>query len=301
MLRAALARAVVRRHEALRTVFAAVAGVPRQEILPPSPVPLPVVELSALDAGRRQRACRGARVGGRGGARFDLGRGPLLRAAVLRLEAADQLLLLTLHHIVTDGWSMVASLAAELAALYGALAGGAAGAACHGSRCSMPTTPCGSAAGCAARCWTSELAYWRHRLRGLPPLLALPHRPAAAAGAGHPRGGTLEAALAPALAGEARCCRPAAGRRRYFMTLLAAFAALLGRHSGQPRLAIGTPVLAAGAWSWSRWLASSPTPSCCAATSPASLARASWCGACARSCSPRTPIRICPSSAWSRS
>ncbi|HLL48289.1 MAG TPA: condensation domain-containing protein, partial [Longimicrobiaceae bacterium] len=114
---------VVRRHESLRTVFAAGDGDPVQVVRPAAPVPFPVVELAGLGAGRA--AAEAARLAEAEALRpFDLARGPLLRATLLRLGGGDHAALFTLHHVVSDGWSM-GVLTRELSALYGAYLAGA--------------------------------------------------------------------------------------------------------------------------------------------------------------------------------
>jgi hypothetical protein len=108
----------VRRHEALRTAFPDADGVPRQEIAPPSRVPLPVIDLRALpEAAREAEARRRALAAGR--RRFDLTRPPLLWAELVRLEDGEHVLTCSVSHVVSDGWSMVV-LIREVAALYAA-------------------------------------------------------------------------------------------------------------------------------------------------------------------------------------
>src|SRR5262249_43650524 len=115
---------IVRRHEALRTVFTVAGGAPVQVIQPAAPYRLPVVDLAGLPAAperpERLAPALPAAVGRR---RFDLARGPLLRGAVVRLGADDHVVALTLHHIASDGWSM-GILVREVAALYAAFAAG---------------------------------------------------------------------------------------------------------------------------------------------------------------------------------
>ena len=123
--------AIVERHEALRTTFVSVDGRPRQRVAPALRVPVAVVDLRDLE--RRAREAEAARLAAEEAERpFDLERGPLLRVRVLRLGASDHVLLLTLHHIVADGWSM-GVLFGELNALYGGVRARAAGLAAAGA------------------------------------------------------------------------------------------------------------------------------------------------------------------------
>ncbi|HVG43730.1 MAG TPA: FkbM family methyltransferase, partial [Longimicrobium sp.] len=109
---------IVRRHEALRTVFAEVDGSPVQVISPFGGFALPVEDLSGLGEADRQAAV-GRRAGEETRRLFDLSAGPLFHAALLRLGAEEHVLLLSMHHIVSDGWSM-GVLFRELSALYAA-------------------------------------------------------------------------------------------------------------------------------------------------------------------------------------
>src|SRR5262249_8774262 len=95
----------VNRHEALRTVFGFVNGEPVQQILPAAAVRLPLVDLSVLPDNEREAAAREL---ARGEARqgFQLDRGPLVRLSLLRLSEDDHIALLTMHHIISDAWSM---------------------------------------------------------------------------------------------------------------------------------------------------------------------------------------------------
>ncbi|HEY9404511.1 MAG TPA: condensation domain-containing protein, partial [Pyrinomonadaceae bacterium] len=114
---------VVRRHESLRTTFAARAGEPVQRIHPHSDAPaLLTTDLRHLGAQVREPEARRL-AAEEARAPFDLTRGPLWRAHLLRLDTTEYVLLLTLHHIVTDGWSM-GVLFNELATLYAAYAAG---------------------------------------------------------------------------------------------------------------------------------------------------------------------------------
>ena len=151
---AALERAlgeIVRRHEALRTVFAEVDGSPVQVIAPFGGFTLPVEDLSGLGEADREAEVR-RRAGEEARRPFDLSAGPLFRAALLRLDAEEHVLLLSMHHIVSDGWSM-GVLFRELSALYAAYREGGESPLAGAGRCSTRTTPCGSASSWRARCW----------------------------------------------------------------------------------------------------------------------------------------------------
>ncbi|MFL6192597.1 MAG: amino acid adenylation domain-containing protein, partial [Thermoanaerobaculia bacterium] len=228
---------IVRRHEALRTVFAAVKGSPAQVIRPAAPFLLPIVDLAGLPA-REREATALALAEDEAVRPFDLSRDPLLRCVLLRLGEGDHVAALTLHHIASDGWSR-GVLVREVAALYAAFAEG---------RPSPLPEPQVQYADFAVwqRSWLQGevlehgISFWRRPLADLPPLLELPTdrpRPAVRSDRGAIRPLSLPAGLtrrAEALA-----------RREgvtLFMLLLAAFQALLARYSGQDDLAVGTPI-----------------------------------------------------------
>ncbi len=243
-----------RRHETLRTVFAAAPDGPRQVVLPAPPSDggaLPVVDLAALPADLRERAAA-ALLAAEAGRCFDLARGTrapasagwpswpagLLRVTLLRRGPRDHLLLATLHHIVSDGWSR-GVLVGEIAALYGAFAAGAP----------SPLPELALQYGDYTlwqRVWLSgatferELVWWRERLRGVPPVVDLPldrARPAVAGARGSSRLLALPAGWSEWLGQLARerGVTP-------FMVLFAGLAGLLGRHGAQQRFAIGSPI-----------------------------------------------------------
>src|SRR4030095_5509534 len=114
---------LVGRHESLRTRFEAVEGTPEQVVdLPPERPPLTLIDLEPLRASKREEG--GSRLAAaEGAAPFDLARGPLFRAVLARLSVQEHVLLLTMHHIVSDAWSM-GILVRELASLYAAFASG---------------------------------------------------------------------------------------------------------------------------------------------------------------------------------
>ena len=114
--------AVVARHEALRTRFVLSSDEPVQVIEPPNAVTLPVVDLSALPPAEREARARQL-TDSDACQPFDLETGPLLRAQLLRLAAEEHLLLLNVHHIASDGWSM-GVLWRELSSAYSALVNG---------------------------------------------------------------------------------------------------------------------------------------------------------------------------------
>jgi amino acid adenylation domain-containing protein len=233
---------VVRRQEALRTSFGQVEGQPVQVIAPPFDLPVPWVDLSGLPGVARQEGRRLALA--LGGQPFDLGRGPLLRATLVQLAAEEHLALLTVHHIVSDGWSM-GVLIREMGALYGAsLAGGPASAPALPEP--LPDLPVQFADYALwQRGWLTgevlefQTAYWRQVLAGVPPLDLPTDRPRPPRRRG--RGAVHRLALAPALAaGLAGESRSAGGT--LFMTLFAGLSALLSRYSGQADFALGSPI-----------------------------------------------------------
>ncbi|HEX2187808.1 MAG TPA: amino acid adenylation domain-containing protein [Longimicrobiaceae bacterium] len=228
---------LVRRHETLRTVFEEHAGEPVQRVLPPAPVPLPGVDLERLPPGRREAEAR--RLAAAEGLRpFDLGRGPLLRVLLLRLADDDHVLCFTLHHVVSDGWSMDVLLR-EVSESYAALA--------RGGEPRLPELPVQYADFAA---WQRDrlsggalerlLGWWRETLAGAPPLLEVPTDRPRALGQ-DPRAGGHAFAITAELSGALR----ALGRREGttpFMTLMAGWQALLGRYAAQDEVVVGTPI-----------------------------------------------------------
>jgi amino acid adenylation domain-containing protein len=238
---AALERAfaeVVRRHQALRTVFVPRGGAPVQQVAPPPARVVQLEDLSAIaDADARAAAAR-ARVADAVHAPFDLAAGPVFRARLLRLSADEHVLAITLHHIVSDGWS-TGVLCRELAALYGAFTRGepsplrelsiqyADYAAWQNARLAGPER-------------ARQVEYWRARLAGAPVLLDLPTdrpRPAVQGTAGAAHGLRIPRGLYDRLAAAAR-----AEGATPFMALAAAWSALLHRWSGEEDVVVGTPL-----------------------------------------------------------
>jgi amino acid adenylation domain-containing protein len=230
-------REVVRRHESLRTTFREVAGDPVQVIRDEPDLTLPLTDLSALSPEEQEAKVRRA-TAEETRRPFDLTRGPLLRAALLRLSEAEHVLLLTMHHIVSDGWSMQV-LAREVAALYEAF-----GRGLPSPLAELPIQYADYAVWQRGRLEGGELerqlAYWRGQLAGAPPALELqtdrPRPPAQSF-----RGQSLPLALPRELSDGLRRLSRREGVTLY-MTLLAAFQTLLSRHAGQDDLVVGTPV-----------------------------------------------------------
>jgi hypothetical protein len=227
---------IVRRHEALRTRFVAVEGQPMQVILAHLNLTVGRVDLRALRPGAREAEAR--RLAGEEARRpFVLAEGPLLRATLVRLADADCLLLLSMHHIVSDGWSMGVFFG-ELRALYAAYAAGLASPLAE-----LPIQYADYALW--QREWLqgerleAQVRYWRGRLADLP-RLELPtdrQRPAVASYRGAHEAVEFDAALSAAIK---RLSQQEGAT--LFMTLLAAFAVLLQRYTGQQEIVIGTPV-----------------------------------------------------------
>ncbi|MFL6262992.1 MAG: amino acid adenylation domain-containing protein, partial [Thermoanaerobaculia bacterium] len=230
-------REVVRRHEALRTTFAERGERPAQRIAPDLPLAVPRIDLEALPAAARQAEARRIALE-TALLPFDLEAGPLVRAVLVRLGAGEHLAAVSMHHIVSDGWS-AGVLAREAAALYGA--------ALEGRPSPLPELPVQYADFARwQRDWlrgetlATAISYWRQRLAGAPPLLELPAdrpRPAVQRYLGRTLQRSLSEDLTRGLTalGRARGATP-------FMALLAGLQALLGRYTGRRDVPVGTPV-----------------------------------------------------------
>ena len=227
---------LVRRHEALRTTFAVVEEDPVQVISPTIDIKLPVEDLSGSpQAEREAEALRRAREEAR--RPFDLERGPLWKAKLLRLDEEMHVLLLTKHHIVSDAWSM-GLIRRELTALYEAFS--------TGRPSPLPELPIQYADYAVwQRQWLTgevleeQLGYWKERLAELPTLELATDRPRPAVQT-H-RGAREKLVLPESLT---RALKELSRREgaTLFMVLLAAFQALLGRYSGQEDVAVGSPI-----------------------------------------------------------
>jgi amino acid adenylation domain-containing protein len=225
---------VVRRHDTLRTTFREVDGAAVQVVAPFDGFELPTEAVPGddVEAGLR------ARIAELSGHRFELTRGPLFLARLLRLGAGDHALLLCLHHIVADGWSLRV-IFDELWALYEAFREG---------RPSPLAEPAMQYADWAA--WqrsrqsgeaeARHLAWWRERLAGAPELTELPvdhPRPPAPSF----RGGRFPVNVGARVAERVRDLARAEGATLY-MAVLAAFAVLLARYGAGDDVVVGTPI-----------------------------------------------------------
>ncbi|HKP74027.1 MAG TPA: amino acid adenylation domain-containing protein [Longimicrobiaceae bacterium] len=237
---AALERAlaeVVRRHDTLRTTFRDADGAPVQVIAPFRGFRLRVDDLSALGDAEREAEAR-RRAVAEGARPFDLVEGPLFRATLLRLSDLEHVLVLAMHHVVSDGWS-VGVLFREMWSLYAAFRDGADSP--------LPELPVQYA---DFAVWQREqqkgdalarhLAWWKERLAGAPAVLELP--------ADHPRpplpsfrGGKVPVEVPARTLERLRDLARAEGATLY-MVVLAAFQLLLSRHAGTDDVVVGTLV-----------------------------------------------------------
>ncbi|MCA1615651.1 MAG: amino acid adenylation domain-containing protein [Acidobacteria bacterium] len=228
---------IVRRHEALRTTFTIQGGEPVQVVAPTLALGLPVVDLTHLSGedqweGLRRRANEYAR------RPFDLERGPLVRAALLRLSDETHYLLVLMHHIVGDAWSM-GIIMSELSALYRAFRAGEPSPLAE-----LPIQYADFAVwqreSLAADATRRQLDYWKQKLAGAPPVLQLPTdhpRPSAPTDRGSSQFLLLPEGLSRAVKGLSQ--REGV---TLFMTLLAAFDVLLYRYTGQLDISVGSPL-----------------------------------------------------------
>ena len=245
---------IVRRHESLRTTFSNVGGRPVQVISPAAPLaasvnlhdarswhlfPLNLPRLDFTGLSRNERETELPRLVNEEARRpFDLARGPLFRATLVQLETEEHALLFTMHHIISDGWS-IGVLIKEFAALYQAFL--------QGEPHSLPPLPVQYADFAHwQRQWMQgevlekELSYWKERLGGSPTVLELPtDRP-------RPAVQTFCGAIQPVRLPGGLSARLREMSRRegvtLFMTLLAGFQTLLHRYSGQDDIVVGSPI-----------------------------------------------------------
>src|SRR5215213_308635 len=228
---------LVRRHEVLRTRFEMVGDEPTQIICPARPLALGTIDLTGAAQGAREAEVQ--RLAQQEvGEPFDLSTGPLLRARLLRLSEEEHVILLTMHHIISDGWS-VGVLIKEVAALYEA----------YGVGGESPLEEL-SIQYADFAVWQREylsgetlerqLSYWREQLAGAPAVLELPTdrpRPPVQSYRGAHESFAISEEVSEGLRELAR--RQGA---TLFMVLLAGWQALLSRYTGQSDIVVGTPI-----------------------------------------------------------
>jgi amino acid adenylation domain-containing protein len=228
--------AIVQRHESLRTTFVVVNAEPALAIASTQDVDLPVIDLQTLAAGERERRARQLAIED-AERPFDLAREPLLRLLLLRLGAEDHVLLLNVHHIVSDGWSM-GVFSRELTLLYDGFL--------RGKPSALPELPIQYADFAVwQRRWLkgevleSQLAYWKRQLDGLTTLELPTDRPRPARQTF--RGHAVMSSVGAELTQQLKALSQGEGVTLY-MTLLAAFKLLLYRYTGQSDIAVGSPI-----------------------------------------------------------
>ena len=227
---------VLRRHEVLRTTFVTESDHPVQRISPATAYILPRIDLSTMPEEQREAKVR--QLAGEEASRaFDLTAGPLIRAILLKLTTREHVLLLTVHHIVFDGWSW-GILYRELSALYKIFL--------SGNPSSLPELPIQYADFALwQRQWLQgkkleeQLAFWKKHLTGVPPLELPTDRRRPSVQTFHGATSTFEfpESLTEALRGLSR-----KEGATLFMTLLAAFQCLLHRYTGQDDTVVGIPI-----------------------------------------------------------
>ncbi|HEX3187507.1 MAG TPA: amino acid adenylation domain-containing protein [Pyrinomonadaceae bacterium] len=228
---------VVRRHESLRTTFAEVEGQTVQIVTSDLSLELPVIRLDHLEVNQRDGEFeRMSELESQ--TPFDLSQWPLMRAKLLRMSEADHVFFLTMHHIISDGWSM-GVLVRELATFYGARV--------TGRLADAPELPIQYADYASWQRETlhgealeSQLAYWRRQLANSPTGLELPaDRP-------RPPVRTFESASQSIVLSEKLSESLRALSRRHsvtlFMTLLAVFKILFHRYTLQEEIVVGSPI-----------------------------------------------------------
>lgn len=227
---------IVRRHESLRTTFTAVGNDPQQIIHGTSSIEMPLEDLAAV--AEEEKESRATRLVEEEARRpFDLGRGPMMRVRLVRLSAQDHVLVVTMHHIVSDAWS-IGILIREVSLLYEAFSAGLPSP--------LPELPIQYADYSVwQRAWLSgevmgqQLKYWQHQLAEVASL-DLP--------ADHPRPPVMSyrgASVPITISSEQLAGIKELGRRQgvtLYMTLLAALQALLYRYTSQTDVAVGSPI-----------------------------------------------------------
>ncbi len=228
---------IVRQHEVLRTTFDMINGQPIQIINPAQRLTLQVLDLSGLLEQERESELKRL-VAEEAQQPFDLAKGPLMRVRLISLGEGDNVILLTRHHIISDGWSL-SILIREMSVLYEAFSTG------KPSPLAELTFQYADYAH-SQREWLQgevldkQLEYWKRQMAGAPPVLELP--------TDHPRppvqsfNGSVESVVLPGSLSDGLKELSRKEGATLFMTLLAAFQAMLSRYSGQEKIVVGTPI-----------------------------------------------------------
>lgn len=228
---------VVNRHESLRSRFVSREGKPVQEVVPNVTVPLPVIDLSSLSSGDREKEAR-HRIDEESARPFDLSIAPLFRAGLIRLGPEEHILMLTMHHIISDLASFQVFYK-ELSAAYEACSNG--GIPQMSPRVlQFPEYAARQRQQAIGKRYKEQLAYWKKQLAGERPVIELPQsrpRPRVLSFAGRRRRIELPVHIRDG-------ARELSRRQNttMFVTLMAAFQALLHRYSGQTDIIVGSPM-----------------------------------------------------------
>jgi amino acid adenylation domain-containing protein/non-ribosomal peptide synthase protein (TIGR01720 family) len=224
-------RGLVARHESLRTTFTTIKGEPRQMIAPDAAVPFSVMDLGHVPASEREHQLDQA-LAEEASRPFDLAAGPLLRCTLIRLAEREHVLSLCMHHVVSDGWSL-GILADELSALYD-------GRPLPPLPLQYPDYAVWQREWLQGEELERQIAHWKATLAGAPLAIELPSdrpRPPVIT----PNGLTYSWTVPRELAARIDALAAAEGATP-FMVLLAAWAALLQRMTGQDDIVVGTPI-----------------------------------------------------------
>ncbi len=227
---------IISRHEPLRTVFASVEDEVRQIVLSTRTFDLPLSDISEIPIGQREETAL-LIAGEEAGKPFDLSKGPLLRAKLLRLSTEDHILVLVIHHIISDGWSMNL-LFQEMGELYGSIV---ASKQPQLPRLNLQYSDYSrwQRAFVAGDFLAGEIDYWKNKLQGAETILQLPTdhpRPVTHSG----RGKSVHFNLSEETNNRLKALTKSENAT-LFMALLSVFQVLMGRYTNQDNVLIGTP------------------------------------------------------------
>ncbi|MGQ0541540.1 MAG: amino acid adenylation domain-containing protein, partial [Blastocatellia bacterium] len=228
---------VIERHESLRTTFETVDGKPYARISSSLQTDLPLIDIRDLpeperESGLHQHASEEA------GIAFDLSVVPLFRASMVRLQDNEHVMLITLHHIISDGWSL-AVFFKELTEAYEILVNG------NQKALNVPSIQYADFAAWQQDYLREDVLrkqteYWKNKLKGAPALLELPTDHSRPAIQSH-KGANYPVTISPEIVESLKVLSRREGVTLY-MTMLAAFQTLLYRHTNQEDITVGTPI-----------------------------------------------------------